>query len=76
MDVVFGGIYLYNPPKSSDSDQGALLIQSGSEQEGLRPYVVVSRDAVNRGKPTCVGVRSRPAYERPIRTAYFFQWRN
>ena len=56
MDVQFGGIYLYEPPVQSSSKQAALLVQSGSEQAGLRPYIVVSRDAVNRNKPTCVGV--------------------
>jgi|SRR5665213_4318266 len=56
MEVKFGGIYLYEPPKQSQSEQAALLVQSGSEQAGLRPYIVVSRDIVNKGKPTCVGV--------------------
>ncbi len=56
MEVKYGGIYLYEPPKSDDSEQGALFVQSGSEQAGLRPYIVVSRDAVNKNKPTCVGV--------------------
>jgi mRNA-degrading endonuclease toxin of MazEF toxin-antitoxin module len=40
----------------STSEQAALLTQSGAEQEGLRPYIVISRDAVNRNKPTCVGI--------------------
>jgi mRNA-degrading endonuclease toxin of MazEF toxin-antitoxin module len=56
IEVKFGGIYLYEPPKQSSSEQAALLVQSGSEQEGMRPYVVVSRDAVHKGKSTCVGV--------------------
>lgn len=45
MEVVYGGVYLYEPPSAS-----------GSEQAGLRPYVIVSRDNVNKGKPTAVGV--------------------
>jgi len=57
MDVVFGGIYLYEPPAvASASDQSALLITSGSEQAGRRPYIIVSRDIVNKNKPTAVGV--------------------
>ncbi|MFZ0314313.1 MAG: type II toxin-antitoxin system PemK/MazF family toxin [Candidatus Korobacteraceae bacterium] len=56
MDVVKGGIYLYEPPKSSTSEQAAILTQSGSEQAGLRPFIIVSRDEVNSGKPTAVGV--------------------
>ena len=56
MEVKFGGIYLYEPPKQFTTDQSAFLVQSGSEQSGLRPYIVVSRDVVNKGKPTCVGV--------------------
>ena len=56
MEVEFGGIYLYEPPKQSNSEQSALLITSGSEQSGLRPWVIVSRDLVNKGKPTAVGV--------------------
>jgi mRNA interferase MazF len=57
MEVQFGGIYLYEPPQiQSADDQSALVVQSGSEQAGMRPYIVVSRDLVNKGKPTCVGV--------------------
>jgi len=56
MDVDFGGIYLYDPPKQSDSDQSAVLVASGSEQSGMRPFIIVSRDLVNRGRPTAVGV--------------------
>jgi mRNA-degrading endonuclease toxin of MazEF toxin-antitoxin module len=56
MEVQCGGIYLYDPPTSSTSDQGASLVQSGSEQSGLRPYIIVSRDSVNRNKPTALGV--------------------
>ena len=56
MEVVYGGIYLYEPPKVSTSDQSAILVQSGSEQSGLRPFLIVSRDTVNEGKPTAVGV--------------------
>ncbi len=56
MEVEFGGIYLYEPPKTSCSEQAALLVTSGSEQAGLRPYIIVSRDIVNHGKKTAVGV--------------------
>lgn len=56
MDVKWGGVYLYEPPKTDRSEQGALLNQSGAEQEGLRPYIVVSRDLVHKNLPTCVGV--------------------
>src|SRR5689334_16989935 len=45
MDVVQGGIYLYEPPSVS-----------GSEQAGLRPYVIVSRDSINKNRTTAVGV--------------------
>jgi mRNA interferase MazF len=56
MDVVWGGIYLYEPPTTSNSEQAALLTTSGSEQAGMRPYIIISRDLVNRNKPTAVGV--------------------
>jgi mRNA-degrading endonuclease toxin of MazEF toxin-antitoxin module len=56
LEVEFGGIYMYDPPKHSSSDQAALLVQSGSEQAGLRPYIITSRDSVNKGKRTAVGV--------------------
>lgn len=55
-EVKWGGIYLYEPPKDDTSEQGALLNQSGSEQAGKRPYIVVSRDWVHKSLPTCVGV--------------------
>ena len=45
MEVKHGGIYLYEPPTVS-----------GSEQAGLRPLIIVSRDIVNANKPTAVGV--------------------
>jgi len=56
MDVVHGGIYLYEPPAVPSSTQTVMFATSGSEQAGLRPYVIVSRDLVNKGKPTAVGV--------------------
>lgn len=56
MDVKWGSIYLYEPPQADPSQQSALLNQSGSEQAGLRPYAVVSRDTVNKNKPTAVGI--------------------
>jgi mRNA interferase MazF len=56
LTVEYGGIYLYEPPSTSESEQAALLVASGSEQAGLRPYIIVSRDIVNKGKRTAVGV--------------------
>jgi hypothetical protein len=56
MEVVCGGIYLYDPPKQPNSEQSAILVQSGSEQSGMRPFIIVSRDLVNRNKNTAVGV--------------------
>lgn len=56
MDVKQGCIYLYEPPTASVSNQAATLMASGSEQQGLRPFVIVSRDSVNLNKPTAVGV--------------------
>lgn len=56
MEVKKGSIYLYEPPTQSSSEQAATLTTSGSEQAGLRPYIIVSRDLVNKGKPTAVGV--------------------
>ncbi len=56
MDIKQGEIYLYEPPVVSSSEQAALLTTSGSEQAGLRPYIIVSRDIVHRNKPTVVGV--------------------
>ena len=53
MEVTCGGIYLYEPPKQSTS---AMLVASGSEQSGMRPFIVVSRDSVNMNKKTAVGV--------------------
>lgn len=56
MEIAHGGIYLYEPPKTSSSEQAATIVTSGSEQSGHRPFVIVSRDIVNKGKPTGVGV--------------------
>src|ERR1700722_4029603 len=57
MQVVQGGIYLYEPPQQSTSPQSALITTSGSEQSGLRPWVIVSRDLLNRvNNRTAVGV--------------------
>ena len=56
MEVTKGGVYLYEPPSSSTSEQAATITTSGSEQAGMRPYVFVSRNEVNNGKPTAVGV--------------------
>jgi|ERR1051325_461841 mRNA-degrading endonuclease toxin of MazEF toxin-antitoxin module len=56
MEVKYGGIYLYEPPTQSSSAQASALIQSGAEQAGYRPYIIVSRDIANQNKPTAVGV--------------------
>jgi mRNA-degrading endonuclease toxin of MazEF toxin-antitoxin module len=57
MEVVQGGIYMYEPPKQSTSPQASLITTSGSEQSGWRPWVIVSRDLLNRGNlRTAIGV--------------------
>lgn len=58
MDVERGGIYLYDPPKNANAEheQGALVATSGSEQSGLRPWIVMSSQRVNANRPTAVGV--------------------
>jgi mRNA-degrading endonuclease toxin of MazEF toxin-antitoxin module len=57
MEVVQGGIYMYEPPQQSASVQSALLTTSGSEQSGWRPWVIISRDLLNRvNTRTAVGV--------------------
>lgn len=56
MEVQQGGIYLYEPPTNSTSQQAALITTSGSEQSGMRPFIIVSRDLINRNRPTAVGV--------------------
>jgi len=48
---------MYEPPKQSVSPQAAILTTSGSEQSGWRPWIIVSRDLLNRGNhKTAVGV--------------------
>jgi mRNA-degrading endonuclease toxin of MazEF toxin-antitoxin module len=60
MQVSKGGIYLYKPPTASElavdlSD--SKFVQTGSEQAGLRPYVIVSRDDLNaRWEKTAIGI--------------------
>jgi mRNA-degrading endonuclease toxin of MazEF toxin-antitoxin module len=56
VDVEWGGIYMYDPPSSTNSPQMAAIVQSGSEQSGWRPFVIVSRDGAKRNRPTAVGV--------------------
>jgi mRNA interferase MazF len=56
VDVEWGGIYMYDPPTSTASPQSAAIVQSGSEQAGWRPFVIVSRDGANKNKPTAIGV--------------------
>jgi len=56
MDVQHGGVYLYEPPTVPKSEEDALFVASGHEQLGERPYIIMSKDKVNAGKPTAVGV--------------------
>lgn len=58
MQVEQGGIYLYEPPKQTTSEQSAVLLASGSEQSGMRPFIIVSRDLLNKkqDQKTAVGV--------------------
>jgi mRNA-degrading endonuclease toxin of MazEF toxin-antitoxin module len=56
VEVEPGGIYLYEPPQVSNSLQAALVVTSGSEQSGMRPWIIVSRHIISQGKPTAVGV--------------------
>jgi hypothetical protein len=49
MDVVHGGLYLYEPPQVPRSEHDVRFVASGQEQLGLRPYIVMSRDLV-KGK--------------------------
>jgi len=56
MDVVHGGLYLYEPPQVPRSEHDVRFVASGQEQLGLRPYIVMSRDLVNRGKTAAVAV--------------------
>jgi mRNA interferase MazF len=56
MEVVTGGLYLYEPPQVPRSGEDARFVASGQEQLGLRPYIVISRDLVHRGKTTAVAV--------------------
>jgi mRNA-degrading endonuclease toxin of MazEF toxin-antitoxin module len=56
MEVQHGGLYLYEPPQVPKSEPDAKFVASGHEQLGERPYIIMSRDKVNAGKPTAVGV--------------------
>jgi mRNA-degrading endonuclease toxin of MazEF toxin-antitoxin module len=56
IEVRYGEIWLYDPPGSAAAENAAAIGSSGSEQSGLRPHIIVSRDIVNKGKPTAVGV--------------------
>jgi mRNA-degrading endonuclease toxin of MazEF toxin-antitoxin module len=47
---------MYEPPPPSESDRSALLSNSGPEQAGKRPYVVVSTETVHSGKLCVVAV--------------------
>ena len=61
MEVVQGGIHMYEPPGQSTALQSALISTSGSEQSGWRPWVIVSRDLLNRGN-------TRTAVDVPLST--------
>ncbi len=50
MPVQMGHIYYYDPPQIADSNESLLLLAHGSEQLGYRPWVVVSRDSINRNE--------------------------
>jgi len=56
MQVTRGGIYLYEPPSTANSENAATVTTSGSEQSGLRPFIIVSQDHIHLNKPTAVGV--------------------
>src|SRR5947209_1448424 len=48
-----GEIWLYEPPTVTPSQQidpNPLHVASGHEQTGLRPYIIVSRDLLNKGE--------------------------
>ncbi len=51
MSVIQGGIYYYDPPPATSPNQTPLTVTSGSEQSGDRPWVVVSRDSINKAHP-------------------------
>lgn len=57
-EVKQGEIWLYEPPTITDCTPStpALMIASGHEQTGLRPYIIVSRDLLNKGRNTAVAV--------------------
>jgi len=56
MDVVHGGLYLYEPPQVPKSGEDVRFVASGQEQLGLRPYIIMSRDLIQKGKTTAVAV--------------------
>jgi len=56
MEVQHGGLYLYEPPLIPVSEEDRKFAASGHEQQGERPFIIVSRDKVNAGKKTAVGV--------------------
>jgi mRNA-degrading endonuclease toxin of MazEF toxin-antitoxin module len=56
MEVQHGGVYLYEPPQTSKSENDVKFVASGQEQLGERPYIIVSLDAVNKGKNCAVAV--------------------
>ncbi len=56
MEVDCGGIYLYEPPTYSSTGNLPVFVASGHEQLGLRPYIIVSQDAIHRNRTTAVAV--------------------
>ena len=57
MDVKWGGIYLYEPLHTFCKPTNNLVCHIRIRTGGsVDPYIIVSRDAVNKNKPTAVGV--------------------
>jgi hypothetical protein len=58
MELQHGGVYLYDPPQIPRSEHDVRFVASGQEQLGERPYIIMSRELVNRGKLTHIGLSS------------------
>jgi mRNA-degrading endonuclease toxin of MazEF toxin-antitoxin module len=57
VEVRQGEIWLYEPPKvTCGPAPSPLIATSGSEQSGMRPWIIVSRDLINKGRSTAIGV--------------------
>jgi len=57
-EVKQGEVWLYEPPTAvvTQKNVEAIHLASGHEQTGLRPYIIVSRDLLNKGRPNAIGV--------------------